>query len=189
MHTPDSHEDLLELLSQSGKAVFAIDSSDRIVLWNTGAERLLGYAAADVLGRNCYGALSGRDVYGNRYCFAECPILKMRDRGETIQPFEIVLESRNDGPRRLRCSILSIPGQRPELTTLVHILSESGSVSPTPAASSPASPARSRSRRCPRSHRRVPHPRRSPSASARCSASSRRGRRRKRWGSSSSSAT
>lgn len=132
MHAPDSHEDLLELLSQSGKAVFAIDSSDRIVLWNIGAERLLGYAAADVLGRNCYGALSGRDVYGNRYCFAECPILKMRDRGETIQPFEIVLESRNDGPRRLRCSILSIPGQRPELTTLVHILSDSGSAHPDP---------------------------------------------------------
>jgi PAS fold. len=50
MEAPDSHEDLLELLSKSGKAVFAIDSSDRIVLWNTGAERLLGYPAADVLG-------------------------------------------------------------------------------------------------------------------------------------------
>ena len=36
MASPDSNEDLLELLSQSGKAVFAIDSSDRIVLWNAG---------------------------------------------------------------------------------------------------------------------------------------------------------
>ena len=132
MDVPDSHEDLLELLSKSGKAVFAIDSSDRIVLWNTGAERLLGYPAADVLGRSCHQAMSGRDVYGNRYCFGECPILRMRDRGETIQPFEIVLESREDGPKRLRCSILSIPGQRPELTTLVHILAETTGAHPDP---------------------------------------------------------
>jgi DNA-binding CsgD family transcriptional regulator len=132
MDAPDTHEDLLELLSQSGKAVFAIDASDRIVLWNTGAERLLGFPAAEVLGRNCYGALAGRDIFGNRYCFADCPILKMRDRGETIQPFEIVLETRMEGPKRVRCSILSIPGQRPELTTLVHILSESVQAHPDP---------------------------------------------------------
>lgn len=133
MDSLDSHEDLLELLSKSGKAVFAIDASDRIVLWNAGAERLLGYPAADVLGRSCYQALSGRDVYGNRYCFGECPILRMRDRGETIQPFEIVLESRDAGPLRFRCSILSIPGQRPELTTLVHILAETNGAHPDPA--------------------------------------------------------
>jgi DNA-binding NarL/FixJ family response regulator len=56
----------------------------------------------------------------------------MRERGETIQPFEIVLESRDDGPKRLRCSILSIPGQRPELSTLVHILAESAHTNPDP---------------------------------------------------------
>jgi DNA-binding CsgD family transcriptional regulator len=132
MDAVDSHEDLLELLSRSGKAVFAIDASDRIVLWNVGAERLLGHAAADVLGRSCHQAMAGRDVYGNRYCFGECPILRMRDRGETIQPFELVLESRDSGPKRLRCSILSIPGQRPELTTLVHILAETNGAHPDP---------------------------------------------------------
>ena len=132
MDAPDNHEDLLELLSRSGKAVFAINSSDRIVLWNIGAERLLGYPAADVLGRSCHQALAGRDVYGNRYCFGECPILRMRDRGETIQPFEIVLESRDAGPKKFRCSILSIPGQRPELTTLVHILAETNGAHPDP---------------------------------------------------------
>lgn len=132
MDSPDSHEDLLELLSKSGKAVFAIDSSDRIVLWNAGAERLLGHPAADVLGRSCHQAMGGRDVYGNRYCFGECPILRMRDRGETIQPFEIVLDSRDAGPKRVRCSILSIPGARPELTTLVHIMAEANGAHPDP---------------------------------------------------------
>ena len=130
MDASDNHEDLLELLSKSGKAVFAIDSSDRIVLWNTGAERRLGHPAAEVLGRSCHQAMAGRDVFGNRYCFGECPILRMRDRGETIQPFEIVLETRDAGPKRVRCSILSIPGQRPELTTLVHILAESNGAHP-----------------------------------------------------------
>ena len=33
---------------------------------------------------------------------------------------------------KLRCSILSIPGQRPELTTLVHILAETNGAHPDP---------------------------------------------------------
>lgn len=133
--------------------------------------------------------MAGRDVYGNRYCFGECPILRMRDRGETIQPFEIVLESRDSGPKRLRCSILSIPGQRPELTTLVHILAETNGAHPDPGnffarfsgpvqhpSLAPLMPPR-------------PSSSPSPSASRRSSASYRRGRRPTRWASSSSSAT
>jgi Response regulator containing a CheY-like receiver domain and an HTH DNA-binding domain len=102
--------------------------------------------------------MTGRDVYGNRYCFGECPILRMRDRGETIQPFEIVLESRDAGPKRLRCSILSIPGQRPELTTLVHILAETNGAHPDPGGSSSASPAPSSTRASRRSSRRARRP-------------------------------
>ncbi|MFT7626358.1 MAG: two-component system response regulator AtoC [Myxococcota bacterium] len=37
-------------------AVFAVDSERRVILWNRGAERLLGFSAAEVLGEHCLKA-------------------------------------------------------------------------------------------------------------------------------------
>src|SRR5215472_7157946 len=67
--------EVLERIAASDDAVFAFDASDLIVLWNKACERLLGRPAYQALGHRCYDVLRGRDVYGNQYCCASCPIV------------------------------------------------------------------------------------------------------------------
>ncbi len=42
--------------SHADRAVFVVDGDRRILLWSPGAEKLLGYRAADVVGENCHTA-------------------------------------------------------------------------------------------------------------------------------------
>ena len=57
----------LDRISRSGEAVFAIDSSDRVVLWNKKCEDLLERPAKSVLGKRCDEVIGGRDAQGNVY--------------------------------------------------------------------------------------------------------------------------
>src|SRR6185295_13367937 len=50
----------LDRIARSGEAVFAIDSSDRVVLWNKKCEELLGKPARSVLGKRCDEVIGGR---------------------------------------------------------------------------------------------------------------------------------
>ena len=54
--TPSSRlslRDLDRLLAGIGEGGFAIGAEGRILLWNAAAERILGFAARDVIGRRC----------------------------------------------------------------------------------------------------------------------------------------
>jgi len=114
--------EILDVLAQSDTAALATDIGGHIVFWNRAAERLLGRPTNQVLGRRCYDVLGGRDVFGNRFCHENCSIVSMSRKGEPVQGFEIVLGSSPKQEQTLSVSILRIPGSRPELFTLVHIL-------------------------------------------------------------------
>jgi PAS domain S-box-containing protein len=47
-------KDLLALIMNTADAVVAVDSAQRLVLWNQAAEALFGFKATEVLGRFCY---------------------------------------------------------------------------------------------------------------------------------------
>lgn len=51
---PPANEELFRLMVESVKdyAIFATDAEDRIVSWNTGAERIFGYPESEIIGRN-----------------------------------------------------------------------------------------------------------------------------------------
>jgi PAS domain S-box-containing protein len=69
-----SSSETLDRIARSKEAVFAIDSSDRIVLWNRRCEELLGRPARAVLGKRCFDVIAGRDAHGNIYCYRNCPV-------------------------------------------------------------------------------------------------------------------
>jgi DNA-binding CsgD family transcriptional regulator len=114
--------EVLDVLSQSDTPALATDIGGHIVFWNRAAERLLGRPTNQVLGRRCYDVLGGKDVFGNRYCHENCSVISMSRKGEGVQGFEIVIGSSPKQEQCLNVSILKIPGARPELFTLVHIL-------------------------------------------------------------------
>lgn len=80
---------LFEALERAGDAAVALDARQRILLWNTAAERLLGWRRAQVLGRPCFEVLAGRDRSGHLVCCAHCPELVMVARGEPVPPRDV----------------------------------------------------------------------------------------------------
>ena len=113
--------EVLDVLAQSDTPALAIDIGGHIVFWNRAAERLLGRPANQVLGRRCYDVLGGKDVFGNRFCHENCSVIEMSRRSEPVRGFEMVLGSSPKHEQALNVNILRIPGERPELATLVHI--------------------------------------------------------------------
>lgn len=49
----------MALLSAADFGVYAMSLDQRIVFWNRGAERILGYTANEVVGRHCYEVVAG----------------------------------------------------------------------------------------------------------------------------------
>lgn len=120
-------DEVLDRIADSGEAVFAVDGSDKIVLWNAACEKLLGTPAAAALGRPCYQIVCGRDVYGNVFCYRSCPIsYQVRERQEPVRRFSMVVG--NGGkPRTLQVSTFVIPAVRSSSSTIVHVLQQDGS--------------------------------------------------------------
>ncbi len=115
--------DLLDVLASGQPPAFATDSRERVVFWNRGAADLLGRHADDVLGKHCWEVIAGRDVFGNRFCYANCPVAASLRGGECVNGFELSLRANGHGPVLAHVTILRIPSVRPELYTAVHILS------------------------------------------------------------------
>jgi DNA-binding CsgD family transcriptional regulator len=115
-------DDLLDLLACGHPAAFAVDSRERIVFWNRGAAELLGRTAEQAVGRACHEVTGGRDVFGNRFCYANCAVAFSLRRGESVRGFELDLDGNGFGRRVAHVTILRMPSVRPELFTAVHIL-------------------------------------------------------------------
>jgi DNA-binding CsgD family transcriptional regulator len=115
---------LLDLLASGDPPALASDSDHHIVFWNRGAERIFGRSAAETLGRRCHDVLGGRDVFGNRFCSADCTVMAMARRHEPVHGFEIQVSPTGIATKAIGVTILQIPGSRPELFTVVHIFQQ-----------------------------------------------------------------
>jgi PAS domain S-box-containing protein len=117
-------DEALDRIARSGEAVFAIDSSDRIILWNKKCEELLGRPARAVLGKRCYDVMAGRDENGNIYCYRSCPVAhQARDLpSDPVQRFVLSVDTGRGGRRSVDVSLFAIPSYHPALSTVVHVL-------------------------------------------------------------------
>ena len=118
----------LDRISRSGEAVFAIDSSDRIILWNKKCEELLGRPARSVLGKRCDEIIAGRDANGNIYCYRNCPVAhQARDMpSDPVHRFQLSMQTGKGDRRKMEVSLFAIPSYHPALSTVVHVLRELG---------------------------------------------------------------
>jgi DNA-binding CsgD family transcriptional regulator len=116
--------EVLEQIARSDDAVFAFDRNDLVILWNKACEKLLGRPAYQVLGHRCYDVLCGRDVYGNLYCSASCPIVTQARSRPNEQLHEYLLDVPVPGglTRRVSVTPFTISGGHPSLATIVHVL-------------------------------------------------------------------
>lgn len=114
----------LDKIARSGEAVFAIDSSDKIILWNKKCEELLGRTARSVLGKKCYDVIGGRDASGNVYCYRNCPVAyQSREKPkDPVQRFPLSVEVGKSGQQWFDVSLFAIPSYHPALSTVVHVV-------------------------------------------------------------------
>src|SRR5262245_48963492 len=118
----------LDRISRSGEAVFAIDSSDRIILWNKQCEEILGRPARSVLGKRCDEVIAGRDENGNIYCYRNCPVAhQARDMpNDPVNRFQLSVTTGKGERRNVEVSLFAIPSYHPALSTVVHVLRPAG---------------------------------------------------------------
>jgi DNA-binding CsgD family transcriptional regulator len=115
-------KDALDVLARSAAAAFAVDRAGKVVYWNAGAEKMLGWRASEVLGRSCYEVLSGNDPFGNRYCGHNCPIVSVMTAGTEPSPFFMDVKSREAARVKVRVRTAAMPGPGPRFSALVHLL-------------------------------------------------------------------
>jgi DNA-binding CsgD family transcriptional regulator len=117
-------DETLERISRNGEAVFAVDSANRIILWNKSCERLLARPARSAIGKPCYEVLSGRDINGNMYCHRDCAVAhQARERkDDPVRNFELTARTGDGKKKQISTSMFAIPSYHPALNTLVHVL-------------------------------------------------------------------
>ena len=137
-------DETLERISRSGEAVFAVDSADRIILWNKACERLLSRPARGAIGKYCWEVLCGRDVNDNLYCHRNCAVAwQARERkDDPVKTFELAAKTGEGKRKKIRTSLFSVASYHPALKTLVHVLRDgsNGNGKPAARASAPAAP-------------------------------------------------
>src|SRR3989304_2528631 len=85
---------LAEIFSKTADGVFGVDQDSKITLWNEAAERLLGYKAAEVMGRPCAEVLAGRDRTGRRLCGSTCRPISSARQGEPVHGCEMLVQTK-----------------------------------------------------------------------------------------------
>lgn len=82
---PDLHPDgefYREVLDNLSDGVLIVDAERRITYWNHGAERISGYLATEVLGRQCHDdLLLSAEGDGCRLCLGQCPLAAAIETG------------------------------------------------------------------------------------------------------------
>jgi PAS domain S-box-containing protein len=112
--------DLDAILGRTADGVCAVSADGRIAFWNRAAEKILGYAAREVVGRPCCDVFVGRDASGNRLCYRGCHVQTLVRRGDPVQHFEMAARTKAGQPVWLDVSILVI-GDRPDASTTVQL--------------------------------------------------------------------
>jgi PAS domain S-box-containing protein len=144
-------------LAGAGDGAFVIADDGRIRSWNRAAEKLLGYAPREVIGRRCCEVFDGYNTEGNRLCSPACHVMTLVRLDEPVQHFDMHARTKAGRPVWLNMSVLTtagVLGERltahlfrdvtasKELLTLIH-----ERLAATPPTNGTANPAGALSRR------------------------------------------
>ena len=98
--------ELFELLAGAGDAAFVVDQSGLIRFWNTTAEQLLGFSAADVRQSACCALLAGRDSSGARVCIPGCSVIESSRHNSSISCFDLHVSTASGARKWVNMSVI-----------------------------------------------------------------------------------
>ncbi len=112
---------MLSLFGATTDGVCGVNRAHRIALWNTAAERLLGYAADDVLGRRCFDVFQGSDEQGRRVCGPGCLLFGTALGRKVVPTGTVRVRTRTGEQRWLSLTTVPIPPPWRDNAVLVHL--------------------------------------------------------------------
>ncbi len=109
----------LRALGNTKAGVFIVDSAQRIIYWNKGAERALAYTEAEVLNRHCYQVIAGTHC-DKAWCHANCLVHRKVLCGALPADFDVLTHTKGGKEIWVNVSIIALPRTGKPLT--VHLL-------------------------------------------------------------------
>lgn len=113
----------LNVFEKLGDGAFALDIDQTIILWNEMAENMLGYSAAEALGKKCWELLKGTRLDGEPYCRENCPVIEQIRTGQPVHHVDLVVNGRSAQKYAINVSTLPVQGEAQglEAVSLVHL--------------------------------------------------------------------
>jgi PAS domain S-box-containing protein len=107
----------------SADALVAIDDQGRIVHWNDAATRLLGWDAAEAVGRRCHEVLLGLTPAGAHLCGPNCPVRESCRELRAPRRFEMVVRHADGAELWLEATTCIVLDEE-DRPVAIHVLSE-----------------------------------------------------------------
>ena len=114
-------QDILELMANADEGVYAVDTEQRIILWNRRAEDILGYTPQEVIGRCCYDLLTAQDADGNAVCGKSCTVMQDAQSSGRAPSHYCVMPNKVGESVWLHITHVVVPSAKKELETVIHI--------------------------------------------------------------------
>jgi PAS domain S-box-containing protein len=111
---------VLAVLAQTADGVYALDQRQRIVFWNTAAERLLGYRAEEVIGRPCHEVFDGEPRPGCLECHASCPVMVAARHHEPVPTYNLLSRTKAGDAILLNVSVI-VPLETDSSLVTIHL--------------------------------------------------------------------
>jgi len=86
------------ILSAAGEGIYGVDAEGRATFVNPAAERILGWKAEELIGRNIHSAIHHSHTDGSDYCVHDCPIFAAFQDGAVRQVDNEVFWCRDGRP-------------------------------------------------------------------------------------------
>jgi len=116
--------DVYKLLECTADAAFVLTPEGEICFWNAAAERLFGYAQADVLNRTCHEVLGGKSALGALVCAGEHSVQRCAARGEPIPRFDLEVTTRSGLTKWVSVSTIVFEDSRLHRRLIAHLTSD-----------------------------------------------------------------
>ena len=113
--------DVYKLFEDTADAAFAVTPEGEINFWNSAAERLFGYSAAEVAGRTCQEVLKGKGILGTRVCGRGCSVQLCAEQNKSVPTFDLEVLTHSGTPKWVNVSTIVFDDSRVRQRLILHL--------------------------------------------------------------------
>ena len=119
--TADNGVSVIDLRREASFGAYAVDSGQIIRHWSAGAERILGYAGREAMGRPCHQVLCASPAAGlPPVCQRGCPFMRLAGQGRIPPPLRTQLRAASGQRIRVTLAPMLTPTADGRMT-LLHV--------------------------------------------------------------------